>query len=168
MKDRNGANRAAGCAALIALLAVSGYMGAQPQKQTAAVSVPIVFERMESMDFDLPDDAGRGTLKDREKALMLLDSVIGDPRAAESSVQAALARKAEMAEHIEKEARIVHMLEAMGFAGTEALCSGQMTALIVPKELALDEKTRVQMIDAAANISGQNAGCIKIIPQKNE
>jgi hypothetical protein len=60
------------------------------------------------------------------------------------------------------------MLEAMGFSGTEALCGGQMTALIVPKELALDEKARVQMIDAAANISGQNAGRIKIIPQKNE
>ena len=34
--------------------------------------------------------------------------------------------------------------------------------------MALDEKARVQMIDAAANASGQNADCIKIIPQKNE
>jgi len=170
MKDRAWFTRASCCAALVVLLAVSGYMGAvQQRKQTAAVSVPIVFEPLEDASLVSSGEDVRSRLSmERERALLLLDSVIRDPKASEASMQDALARKAEIASNIEIEARIVKSLEEMGFHGASALCGGRMTTVVVPAALALDEKMRVQIVDAAANAAKQNADSIKIIPQKNE
>lgn len=157
------------CAALIALLALSGYMGTAKREEAAMVSVPIVFEPLEDVSVLTGGEDTPGRLaREREQALSLLEDVIRDPKASQSAVQAALARKTEIAGYIETEARITQTLEAMGFAGTAALCGGTLTTVIVPDNLLLDGKARVQIVDAAANAAGQSADRIKIIPQKNE
>jgi len=170
MKDRTEISGVSRCAALVALLALSGYMGAtQGSEQAAAVSVPIVFEAIEDVAAILPGENTQSRLmQEREKALLLLEEIIRDPKATEASVQDALMRKSEIASNVDTEARIVNALEAIGFQGTAALCGGRMTTVIVPQKLALDEKARVQIVDAAANAAKQNADSIKIIPQKNE
>lgn len=168
MKDGARFLRSLSCDVLIALLAVSGYMGAAQQEETAAmVSVPVVFETLEAEALIFAEESGKSTLsKEREKALLLLEDVIRAPKASEASVQDALQRKAEIASAMETEARIIATLEAMGFPETGAFCGGRTMTVIVPSAVALDEKARVQIVDAAANAAGLNADCIKIIPQK--
>jgi len=164
---KTGCMRALCCAALIALLALSGYMGTAKREETVQVSVPVVFEVLEEAavlpgEADSPDRLAQ----EREKALLLLEDVIRDPKASQAAVQIALAQKTEIAASIETEARIVQTLEQMGFGGASALCGGLMTTVIVPQDMALDGKARVQIIDAAANAAGQSADRIKIILSK--
>lgn len=161
--------RAISCAGLVALLALSGYLGTARREETAMVNVPVVFEPLEDASVLLDGEDVPGRLaREREHALSLLEDVIRDPKASDASVQAALAKKTEIAANIETEARIAAALEAMGFDGASALCGGTMTAVIVPQSRLTDGKSRVQMIDAAANAAKQSADRIKIIPQKNE
>jgi len=161
--------RALCCAALVALLALSGYMGTAQREKTVQVSVPIVFEPLEDVSAMLEGEEAPGRLtREREKALLLLEDVIRDPKASSKAIETALARKTEIAACIETEARITAQLEAMGFDGASALCGGAMTVVIVPENLLLNDKARVQIIDAAANAAKSAADRIKIIPQKNE
>ena len=170
MKDRVRFSSAACCTALVVLLALSGYMGAmQRREETTTVSVPIAFEPLEDVSVILQEEEMKNRLElEREKALALLEDVILNSKASEAIVHDALARKTEIASNMETEARIVKLLEEMGVYGVSALCGGRMTSVVVPQKLALDEKMRVQIVDAAANAAKQSADCIKIIPQKNE
>jgi len=170
MKDSLQFARVSCCGALVALLAISGYMGAvQLHEQAATVSVPIVFEQLEDTAWISQGEEDRSRLsQEREKALLLLEDVIRDPKASQTAVQEALARKTEIAAYIETEARIMQTLETMGYSDTAALCGGKMTTVVVPREVALDEKARIQIVDAAANAARQSADHIKIILAKNE
>ena len=68
MKDGARFLRSLSCGVLIALLAVSGYMGAAQQEETAAmVSVPVVFETLEAEALVFAEENGKSTLsKERE------------------------------------------------------------------------------------------------------
>lgn len=168
MKNRAGCARTLCCMLLIALLALSGYLGTQQRGAVQTVSVPVVFERIDGSLPDASEDMQSRLLKEREKAISLLEDVIRDPKATQTAVRQAIEKKTKMAERMEAEARTMQMLEQMGFSGAAVFCSETVTTVIVPQKMLSDQKARVQIIDAAASGTQRGADCIKIIPQKNE
>ena len=162
--------RGALCAALLALLAVCGYMGAAGRDETAAVSVPVVRTALESGALSAESAADtRGRLADeRAQELEMLESVIGSPRADAATVKSALAQKTELTRRMEAEAQAEAVLGAMGIADATAVCGAQMLTLILPAASAADEAARAQVIGAASEQTGIAAESVKIILVKNE
>ena len=169
MEGKKGAVHAAGCAALLMLLAASGYVGAEKREETAAVSVPIVFETVEAGAFihaGIEDETDR-LEAERERALSLLEDVIRDPRASEQTAQNALKEKTRIAAAIEQEAKLETALEQIGLEDVKVVIGGQMLSVFAP-ESELDDKKRVQIVDMACAVAGVSPECVKIILVKNE
>ena len=162
--------RGALCAALLALLAVCGYMGASGREETAAVSVPVERTALESgaLSTETVEDARRRLAVERAQELEMLESVIGSPRADAATVKSALAQKTELTRRMEAEAQAEAVLGAMGIADATAVCGAQMLTLILPEESARDETARAQVIGAASEQAGVAAESVKIILVKNE
>lgn len=169
MDKENGTARAAVCAALLLLLCVSGYMGAGSRERAEMVSVPIVFEAIEagSLAGSTNEDGVQRLKREQEHALSLLEDVIRDPKASEQTVQSALMQKAEIAENMEKEARLIAALEQLGIEDAAAVMGEQILSIFVPEGM-LDDKNRMQIVDMAASVTGVSAEYVKIILVKNE
>lgn len=159
--------RALGCTALLALLAVCGYMGAQPP-QTAMVSVPVAVETISESALSAGTlEQTREKLKnERENALLLWQSVLDDPSAGDAERKDALAQKTELAQRMEKEAAACAVLEQMGFGEAAVVISAQTATVIVPWQAAENEQNRVKIIDAAASHTGLPPESVKIILSK--
>ena len=162
--------RGALCAALLARLAVCGYMGASGREETAAVSVPVVRTELESgaLSAESAEDTRKRLESERTQELEMLESVIDSPRADAATVKSALAQKAELARRMEAEAQAEAVLHAMGIADATAVCGAQMLTLILPAKSAADEGVRAQVIAAASEQTGIAAESVKIILVKNE
>ncbi len=154
-----------GCAALLALLAASSYAGRSAQ------SVPIVPVMMQIV----PDEALAASTvsktteqlaRRREDALALLESVLGDPAADEAARKQALLEKTRIAARMEKEAALCALLAHMGFDQTAVIAGEDVLSIVAPWQIAENEQSRLQMIDAAAAQSGFSADAIKIILAK--
>lgn len=154
-----------GCAALLALLAASSYAGRREE------SVPVVPVMVQIM----PDEAlAAATVQKtteelahkREEALALLESVLSDPAADETARKQALLEKTRIAARMEKEAAICALLAHMGFDQTAVIAGEDALSIIAPWQIAENEQSRLQMIDAAAAQSGFSADAIKIILAK--
>ncbi len=159
--------RAAGCGALLALLAVCGYMGARPTP-TATVSVPVMLEAIPASA--LAADSMEKTLarldEKRAGALSLLEDVLQDPAAGEREKQAALGLKTQIAARMAQEADAEELLLRMG-VGETAVILGEGTAHVVaPWQAAENEQSRVKIIDAVATAAGVDASNVKIILAK--
>ncbi len=169
MEKENGRARAAVCAALLLLLSVSGYAGANRWEHAEMVSVPIVFEAIEAgaLAAEAGEDGAHRLKREREHALSLLEDVIRDPKASEQTAQNALMQKAEIAENMEKEARLIAALEQLGIEGAAAVMGEQILSVFAPEGM-LNDKNRVQIVDMASSVTGVSAECVKIILVKNE
>ena len=169
LEKKKGAAHTALCAALLMLLATSGYVGAEKREETAAVSVPIVFETVEAGTFvnaDTKEETDR-LESEQERALSLLEDVIRDPRASEQTAQNALKEKTRIAAEIEKEAKLETALGQVGIKAVKVMIGEQMLNVFAAAS-ALDDKTRVQIVDMACAVAGVSPECVKIIPIKNE
>jgi len=157
--------RLAGCAALLALLAVSSYAGA---KRLEVPDVPIVIETV-SAQVAAMDTIGQTQARlasGRGQALALLQSVLEDPQADEASRRQALAEKTRIASRMETEAAVHALLEYMGFSDTAVVAGESALNIIAPWQTAENEHNRVRMIDAAVSTSGFSAEAVKIILAK--
>lgn len=162
--------RGALCAALLALLAVCGYMGASGREETATVSVPVERTILGSgaLSAETAEDARRRLASERAQEVEMLDSVIDSPRADATTVKSALTQKTELTRRMEAEAQAEAVLCAMGIADAMAVCGAQMLTLILPAESAANEAERAQVIGAASEQTGIAAESVKIILVKNE
>jgi len=167
---KTGIRQAAVSAALLALLAASGYAGANRSGQVQTVSAPIVFESLEEGDLAAVsvETAGNSLASVRAQALALLEEVLADPRASQEAISRAHEEKTQMSEDMESEARIEAALDAMGIGGVKAVSGEGVMMVIAPPDAALDSKVRMQIVDTALSATGLDAEDIKIILAKNE
>lgn len=159
--------RTAGCAALVALLAVCSYLGArQPQAQT--VSVPVAVETISENALSAAslEETQDRLLRERENALALLQSVIDDPGAGAEAREEALREKTALAGRMAAEAEMTAILAQMGFGDAAVVMGEQSLSVIVPWQAAENEQSRVRIIDAAASHTGLSPECVKIILSK--
>lgn len=157
--------RFAGCAALLALLAVSSYGG---RERIEAPVVPVLIETVsgEVLAASTMQQTGERLERQRKEALLLLQSVLDDPNADEASKKQALAEKTRIASRMETEAAVQALLEHMGFEQTAVVMGEGIIHIISPWQTAENEQNRVRMIDAATSQSGFSADAVKIILAK--
>ena len=157
--------RYAGCAVLLAVLAISSYASGRPAQ------VPIVPVMIETV----PDQALAASSMEktnerlehrRREALLLLQSVIDDPQADETSRSAARQEKNRIAARMETEASLRALLTHMGFEQTAVVMGDESLSIVVPWQAAENEQNRVRLIDAAVSQSGCLPEAVKIILAK--
>lgn len=154
--------RALGCAFLLTLLALCGFMGANRPEET--VSVAVTRQTLEqSVERSTPEEIRERFASEREKEIALLDSVLADARVSDLTRQSALAQKTDIAARMECEAQIRAALDHMGYAGVSVVCGAQMATLFVPEQWAAAEADRTRILDAAATQGGLSAQEVKII-----
>lgn len=155
------------CAALLVLLAASSYAGAGGD-QIQAVSVPVTIQTVSSQAMAAASlaDAIERLQKEREAALLQLQSILDDPRTDEKTAQDALAEKKKMALRMETEAAVEKLLLEMGFGETAAVTGEGMMSIVVPWQIAENEQSRLKIIDAACSHTGLAPECVKIILAK--
>lgn len=156
--------RSAGCALLLALLAVCGYLGAK-QEPAQAVSVPVVRETIPEPEVAASsiEEIRARLAGEREQELALLQGVIDNPATDAKTLESALAQQAQIAGRMESEAQTVAGLSYMGFADVAAVCGAQGITVITPYQNVLEDKDKTRMIDAVASQTGLSAEDIKII-----
>ena len=159
--------RTAGCAALVALLAVCSYLGAR-QPQVQAVSVPVAVETISENALSAAslEETQDRLLRERESALALLQSVIDDQSAGAEERNEALKEKTALAKRMAAEAELTAILAQMGFGDAAVVMGEQSLSVIVPWQAAENESNRVRIIDAASSHTGLSPECVKIILSK--
>lgn len=158
---------AAGCAALLALLAVSSYAGAG-KNQAQIVSVPVMIETVsqETLGAASLEQIKAELQQKRETALDQLQHVLDDPRTDRETAENALREKIEIAQRMEMEASVCALLAHMGFADAAVVAGEETLSIIAPWQAAENEQNRIRMIDAAAGQCALEPQNIKIIPAK--
>ncbi len=134
-------------AALLALLAVCGCMGAYQTDTAVSVPVTVIYEQ-------------------ENQASALLDSVIQDPSSSEEAKNKALEQKIKIAQRLDLEAQAEKLLQKMGFEGTAVVCGETGAAIVTTGENAASEKDRTRMTGAVSGQIGVPAEDIKIILAK--
>ena len=159
--------RAAGCAVLVALLAVCSYMGAR-QGQTTGVSVPVAVKTVsgEVLAAASLEETQAKLMRERKEALALLESVLGDERAGAEAREEALKEKTALAGRMAAEAEVTAILAQMGFADAAVVLGEGSLSVILPWQAAENEQNRLRIIDAAATHTGLSPACVKIILSK--
>ena len=159
--------RAAGCAVLVALLAVCSYMGAR-QGQTTGVSVPVAVKTVsgEVLAAASLEETQAKLMRERKEALALLESVLGDERAGAEAREEALKEKTALAGRMAAEAEVTAILAQMGFADAAVVLGEGSLSVILPWQAAENEQNRLRIIDAAATHTGLSPECVKIILSK--
>lgn len=159
--------RMAGCAALLVLLAASGYAGAVPKPaQVASVPVMVKMVSQEALSAVSLEQTRAELNQHREAALAQLQLVLDDPRTDDETAENALREKAEIAAKMETEASVCALLAHMGFADTAVVAGEGILSIIAPWQAAGNEQNRIRMIDAAAGQCGLLPQNVKIIPAK--
>ena len=167
-RERTARNlRTAGCAALVALLAVCSYMGAR-QPQTRTVSVPVAVETISESALSAAslEETQDRLQRERESALALMQSVIDDPNAGTDTKEEALKEKTALAKRMAAEAEMTALLGQMGFGDAAVVLGEACVSVIVPWQAAENEQNRVRIIDAASAHTGLAPECVKIILSK--
>ena len=155
------------CAALVALLAACSYLGAR-QPQAAMVSVPVAVEMISESALGAAslEETQDRLRQERERALELVQSVIDDPKADKAARDAALEEKTALARRMAAEAEMEALLAHMGFGDAAVVLGEDSAAVIIPWQAAENERSRMQIIDAAATHAGLAPECVKIILSK--
>lgn len=157
--------RAIGCALLLTLLAVCGFVGAKREPQTLSVALTRSTLATNTAR-STPQEIAERLQTQREQEIALLDSVIANDRATSAARESALAQKTDIAARMEAEAQILAALSYMGYQGVSVVCGTQMATLFVPEEIAARESERTRILDMAATQLGVSAQEIKIIALK--
>ncbi|MBQ8620458.1 MAG: SpoIIIAH-like family protein [Clostridia bacterium] len=157
--------RFAGCAGLLALLAVSSYAGG---RRIEAPAVPVLIETVsgEAAAAVTMETTRERLEKQRREALVLLESVLNDAACDETSRRQALQEKTKIASRMETEASVEALLAQMGFEGTAVVMGEGTLHIIAPWQMAENEQNRVRMIDAALSQSALSPDAVKIILAK--
>lgn len=155
------------CAALLVLLAVSSYVGAGGE-QIQAVSVPVTIQTVSSQAMAAASQAETIARleKEREEALLLIQSILDDPRTDEKTAADALGEKKRMALRMETEAAVEKLLLEMGFGETAVVLGEGMMSIVVPWQIAENEQSRLRIMDAACSHAGLAPERVKIILAK--
>jgi len=168
-KIKNGPKvcaRSMGCVALLALLGVSGYFGAQAGA-VQTVSSPVIVRREPAAEGVQEIEAIRARHEgDRMEEIALLDSVIDHPQAQQDARNSALEQKLQIVRRMEDETQVNAALAQMGFEGASALCGAQqMTVILNENAEQIDGKT-ARIVEAVVGITGMQPRDIKIILAK--
>lgn len=161
--------RAAVSVLLLALLAVSGYVGTA-QEPVRAVSVPATYQTISAWEVssETMDEVRERLGQERMQEIELLDSVIAQAEGGGETAAYALAQKAQLAERMETESRVRAALAYMGYPQVNVVCGAGSLTLIAPWQYVSGEQERVKLIAAAADQAQIPAECVKIILPKNE
>lgn len=161
--------RAAACAALLALLGVSGYTGAL-RENDAISDVPVSVQYYDPLERSAmtAGEIARDLGEKRREEIALLDSVIDNPASSEEIRQRALEQKSQIAQRMEQEAQAEAALCYAGYAGVGVLCSLTAVNIFSPYAYMADENDRTRMIDCVCTQTGVQPGEVKIILAKNE
>lgn len=168
MEKRSDGGRWALCALLIMILAVSGMMGALPEKETKMTAAPVVGMKTDQVQEMTFDEVNARYDAQREKELETLDGVIADEATDRETKKKAQEQKVQITARMDTEAKIEKTLAHMGVFQCAAICADERIILIVPQNLAGDQSETTRIIDAAASTGGCEAKDVKIILVKNE
>lgn len=157
--------RGIGCALLLALLAVCGYIGADTQR-TQAVSVSMTRETMPPYTADASRDAASRLAAQRAEEIALLQGVIDDPRTESATRQSALAQMTGIAGRMEQEAQSEACLARMGYEDAAAVCGAELMTILIPYSAISEDGDEARIIDAVCGVTGLDAGSVKIILTK--
>lgn len=157
--------RYAGCAVLLGVLALSSWAVNSPKSSPI---VPVMIETVpeSALAVSSMEKTQERLMRQRQEAIVLLQSVIDDPQADEASRKQALDEKTRIAARMETEASLGALLAHMGFEQTAVIVGEETLSIITPWQTAEHEHNRVQMIDAAVSQSGLAPGAVKIILSK--
>lgn len=160
--------RAGSCAALLLLLAVCGYMGASGGDGVQAVSVPVSRVALEEKTLSSEEmgDIRTRLSAQRQAEIAMLDGVLGDESASETTKNSALLQKTQIAQRMDVEAQVIAALGFMGHEDAAAVCGAGTLTIFLPYEDAAKEEEMARILDAAAGQSGLGAENIKIILAK--
>lgn len=154
-------------AALLALLAVCGYVGAgEKDVQTAAIPVAYSIMTAQEISASAVEDAGRRLDEAREEEIAMLDSVLCDHALDAETHKEALAQKMSLAVRMENEAQLEAMLSYMGYDALRVVCGAESVTVFAPAEMAMDEAVRVRIIDISSSQTGFLPENVKIILAK--
>lgn len=155
------------CMLLAAILAACSYLGARaPERST--VSVPIFAQQISegALQAVSLEETKTALRQKREQALQLVQSVIDDEQAQESTRNEALAAKMALANRMVSEAEAEALLSSMGFGDTAVVLGDAEVTVIVPWQAAADERSRTRIIDAVSTQTGLAPECVKIMLSK--
>lgn len=158
--------RCGACAALLLLLAVSGYTGAN-SPQTSMTASPVVtktvFPQAQEMTYE---EIRAEHEQQRQREIELLDSVMDDLSADNGTKNHALEQKTQIAARMETEAQVRAALLHMGYTDAAAVCGAQQVTVILAQESIKTDEDSVRVIDAAAAVAGIDPQNIRIILAK--
>ena len=160
-------NRRIKAAALLSVLAISGHLGARQTEPVKAVSVPIVFQTMKEGEMPRTDTIEKLDSL-RKESLAMLEEVLNDPKASAAAAEKALKENMEIAASMDTEARLEAALAMLGILDVKAVSAKEAMMVFSMPDTASDVKTRMQIVDTAATVTGLSAQNIKIILAKNE
>lgn len=168
-KITDGSMRFFFCTLLAVILAACSYLGAkQPQTRTASVPVAAQPVREQAQAAQSTEKTKESLMQKREEALAMLQSVINTEHVQQSVLNEALAAKLALAGRMTAEAEAEAILAHMGFGEAVVMLSEDGATAIVPWQTAMDERSRMQIIDAVASQTAISPECVKIMPIKNE
>ena len=157
-----------GCAALLILLTVCAYSGAS-HPEIQAVSVPVTVQALpqEALSAQLLEETAATLAQKREKILAQLQQIAENPDADRETINKALRQKADLMGRMETETSVCALLGGMGFADNAVMLSEEgVLSVILPWQIAENEKNRLRIIDAAASYAGVSPDAVKIILAK--
>ncbi len=166
-RAHTGGARFVGGMMLVLLLAACSYAGGR-QETVQTVSVPVVTTALEDSEMTAyTAQMTREALKlARTQTLSMLEAVIADERAANSTVAQALEQQRKLAVHIEREAQAQAALELAGYPQAAVSCGDASVSVFVPYEIFSDERDRIRVIDCICSQTGVPAQDVKIILSK--
>lgn len=153
--------RAAGCALLLALLAVCGLAGANPAR-VQTVSVPVSRAAQEEGQTAAMSVAERLAL-DRQEEIALLDGVLEDNATDQATRQNALAQKAQLAGRMELEAQARACLSGMGYERAQVVCGALVMTVLLPAGSVADARDSARIVAAVSDQTGTDAANVKIL-----
>ncbi|MBQ4265730.1 MAG: SpoIIIAH-like family protein [Clostridia bacterium] len=157
-----------GCAALLLLLTLSAYSGAaKPEVQAVSVPVTVQTISQEALSAQSLAESADALAKKREALLAQLQSIADQPGADSETINQALRQMAALVQRMETEASVCTLLCSMGFSDVVAILSEErILSVIVPWQIAENEKNRLRIMDAVASHAGVSPDAVKIILAK--
>ncbi len=152
-------SRTAGCALLLALLAVCAFAGASGGGKSAA---SVAVSRASDGALDAQSAAER-LARDRAEELALLSGVLADGGADEATRQSALAQQAQLAQRMEMEAQARACLREMGYEGAEAIYGAQTLTLLLSQAQVAGGAEAARAVDAVASLTGTAPENVKLL-----
>lgn len=168
MKENNGLSiggRLTGLL-LIVILAICAYAGAEQNERTVSVSAVRTSYAAEPDEMERASSAAERSKKSRDTQIALLKEVIGNEQTDQEKKSDAIRLLGDMAERSAIEAQVLECLDGMGIKQADVICGVQMLTVILSESELRDSAQRTRIFDAVSELSGYEAGDVKIIIAK--